>query len=1423
MNKWFIFLIVYLMIQQIFLTNNIYNKITLCDNYIKAKIIGPGNKKIYGDYHNLPSWLYPFRPPDVIYINGEMKYYEGESSSYYDLNENENEIKLEWSNEIDNCNGMFLYCDDIKEIDLSNFNSSKVTQMYSMFEGCSSLISLDLSNFDTSKVTLMDKMFYNCNSLISLNLSNFDTSKISKMDELFCYCNSLISLDLSSFDTNQVISMDYIFYDCNSLILLDLSSFYTSNVESMKQIFYNCNSLTSLNISNFDTSKIESMEYMFYNCNSLTSLNISNFETSRVMRMDYMFYNCSSLVSLDISSFSTSLVLYMNNMFYNCGSLTSLNLSNFDTSEVIEMNYMFCNCSNLEYLNIKNFVIDTDISCSDMFFNTPKNLVICTEDDYIKEMLSGINECRIISCSDDWKNEKNHLENNICIESSEDNKEKYNEKNNTIIENIKKDIDETYSIVTSKLANIISSVNENYINISEINETIMNNQCNLKYNLNRNEEIILINILKNLSSNISKQIIENNCSIVFMEKGFNLTLSKFILDNSFNECKINFGEYYNNIDTKRTLYLFNITSTQKENKHPEILYELFYNLDKSTPLIKINLNNLNDNCQLKTWISKCASYSIESIIDNKCLSCENNFGFYPLYNKSNSFIDCYNSIEGYYLDEENKEFKKCYQTCKTCINSGNEVEHNCISCKDGYIYENLSNSPFANCNIIDNIDNYSINNCDLNNTKYIPNNNTCISDCGKDELYKYEFNNICFEECPFGTRKSKKNEFNCEIICPKEKPYELIEFHKCIEKCTIADMFRKICKINYKEENKTIKEDLGVKIVEEILNGNLGELIKQILINDTEIIINEENSIHQITSLNYQKGNNNLSTIDFGQCQDLLRNKYNIKENEELIIYKIEHKIEGFNIPIIEYVLFNQNGSMNLNLSICDNMTIKYGIPVSINENEISKYDPSSDFYNDQCNKYSTNESIDMTLYDRKNEFNKNNLSLCESNCIFKGYNSSTSKAICDCHIKNEMTYSYDDIDTNGLLNKIQSDKSSSNLGVTQCLNVFTSSEEIKSNSGFYSLLIILIIFIIIFIIFCVKGRHLLENKIDEVIYNKFEKNKKEIQHKKNNNTILNVMEHNNYNNNKYHTKKTKKKRNKKINKIEQKTCSNINLQENKNSKEKSMIHNIVTDNLDNKKISKFNSITEISNKKEEKIIPEIPDKENDFEMNSLPYKDALKYDKRTCCEYYISLIKNKQLFAFTFCSFNDYNSGIIKKFVLFLSFALHYTINALFFNDSNMHQIYEDEGKYNFSYQFPKILISAICSTVILRIILVTLVLTDKSILKVKHQNTYELALNMKKRILKCINIKFAIFFDLNFFLLILFWFYLTCFNAIYDNTQIYLIGNTFISFGLSLIYPFIINIIPAILRIYSLDKKNNDKKDENGLYNISKIIQIL
>ena len=239
----------------------------------------------------------------------------------------------------------------------------------------------------------------------------------------------------------------------------------------------------------------------------------------------------------------------------------------------------------------------------------------------------------------------------------------------------------------------------------------------------------------------------------------------------------------------------------------------------------------------------------------------------------------------------------------------------------------------------------------------------------------------------------------------------------------------------------------------------------------------------------------------------------------------------------------------------------------------------------------------------------------------------------------------------------------------------------------------------------------------------------------------------------------------------------------------------------------------------------------NDYEINNLNYQLAIKHDKRELCEYYFSLIRTKQLLFFSFCDFNDYNSGIVKKFIFFLSFALHYTINALFFNDKTMHQIYQDEGKYNFIYQLPYITFSAIISTFILRIMLASLVLTDKSVLEVKNQKTKILASRKKKQVLKYMIVKYSIFFVLNLILLIIFGYYLSCFNALYPNTQVDLIINTSISFVMSCFYPFIINIIPAIIRISALQNKKtkgkiankNHIKGSEYTYKVSQWLQIL
>ena len=118
---------------------------------------------------------------------------------------------------------------------------------------------------------------------------------------------------------------------------------------------------------------------------------------------------------------------------------------------------------------------------------------------------------------------------------------------------------------------------------------------------------------------------------------------------------------------------------------------------------------------------------------------------------------------------------------------------------------------------------------------------------------------------------------------------------------------------------------------------------------------------------------------------------------------------------------------------------------------------------------------------------------------------------------------------------------------------------------------------------------------------------------------------------------------------------------------------------------------------------------------------------------------------------------------------------------------------------------------------ILKRLSLSESQILAIKLEGNYLIAQKKSKNIRMYIKIKLSIFFILSFIFMTFFWYFISCFCAVYKNTQIHLIKDTLISFGLSLLYPFGLNLLPGILRIPSL--KSQDRK---CIYKISQIIQL-
>ena len=226
----------------------------------------------------------------------------------------------------------------------------------------------------------------------------------------------------------------------------------------------------------------------------------------------------------------------------------------------------------------------------------------------------------------------------------------------------------------------------------------------------------------------------------------------------------------------------------------------------------------------------------------------------------------------------------------------------------------------------------------------------------------------------------------------------------------------------------------------------------------------------------------------------------------------------------------------------------------------------------------------------------------------------------------------------------------------------------------------------------------------------------------------------------------------------------------------------------------------------------------SDGEINDFSYDLAIQYDKRNYCQYYFSLLKTKHDFLYTFFYNNDHNSKIIKIDLFFIGFTMNYTVNALFFDDDTMHNIYENKGSFDILSELPKIIYSSLISMII-DYPLKYFALPNDDIIEFKRDKEKDNIKKSRLNLIKKLRIKFIIYIILSYIFLILYWYYISMFGAIYKNTQIHLLSDTLLSFGLSLISPFIIYLAPGIFRIPALSAPNKNRK---CLYKFSKILQI-
>ena len=1222
----------------------------------------------------------------------------------------------------------------------------KFEKLEKVFMNIESIFEIDLSNFDTSGVISMKGMFLNCINLEYINFNNINTKNVDNMTSMFEGCNSLKSIDLSNFDTSQVKTMEYMFKDCTSITSLNLKNFRTPNLQKIREMFSGCISLKYLDLSKLNTTLIADMSSLFYSCSSLTSLNINNFNTKHVKILNSLFKFCLQLKYIELSMIDISSVVDMNSMFYNCNSLSSLNLSNFITSKVKDMGYMFYNCFSLRYLDISNFKTNKVENMAFMFYGCRSliSLDLSNFDLSKKNLGSFFGDCRsLLSIKFPKKNKLNG--------------------------NIEGMFSRCLSIKSLDLLNFDFSLTNNMkdlflgcssltsLDLSNVDATKVTNMINMFYGCESLKELNLTNFKTLIITNINYMF--DSC---FSLKSLDLnTFNTHLVQemkNLFSNCVKLISLNLSNFNTS---LVYDMSSMFEDCNSLELL-----DLSSFNTSLVVRMNKMFYGC------IKLTSLDLSNFQTENTLFLDEMFNYCPnLY-----YINFYNYFKanGSIIDDI---FYENAEKLIICINNQSNIEHLVP-------YLSLKKCIISQCP-------KDILNIEL---KIIYNKKVCIQDCLSDKIYKYEYDDFCYDKCPEGTYLSKNKKNMCEINiydCIEKYPFLIIKDNNCAENCNSRDFFNNICTIN--NNNAQSKGIIISNIISEIQNGLLNYLIYDVLNGEKKDIIKRVNdTTYQITSSFNQNNKyyNNISTIKLGKCENILKNKYSIPENETLIIFKTETIIEGLLSPLIEYEIFDPKTNIKLNLSHCieSNISIDVLIPISINETIIYKYEPNSEYFKDICFEFYSETNIDLTLYERNNEFNNNKMSLCLNNCEYNGYDSVNQKVICHCSIQPRISL-FSEIDKDKLISKIEKTKSFTNFYILKCYKLLLSKTNLIKNIGNYIMLIILFLYIPLPIYFYLKGYDLLCDQINDILNDdnlkieKIKSFKKSVQFKEKIKVKASAPVFG-LENKLYDFKIDLSKSGSEI-KIEAKNNDNNLMPKNKYNKQQIM------------KRGKNDNFT-------------------DYEINKISYEEALEIDKRTYLQYYISLIKKNHILLFSFYPNKDYNSSIIKKCLFIFYFALFIVINTTFFNDTMMHKIYEDNGKFNFLYVLPQVIYTLIICSIIF-IILKKISLSEYNILQIKNEkNRY----NLKGKtitVIKRLIIKFNFFFGLTIPLLLLFWYYISCFCIVYKNTQIYLIKTILISYLMLLVYPFIICLFPAIFRIAAL------KKPGEYLYKISQILQVI
>jgi hypothetical protein len=175
-------------------------------------------------------------------------------------------------------------------------------------------------------------------------------------------------------------------------------------------------------------------------------------------------------------------------------------------------------------------------------------------------------------------------------------------------------------------------------------------------------------------------------------------------------------------------------------------------------------------------------------------------------------------------------------------------------------------------------------------------------------------------------------------------------------------------------------------------------------------------------------------------------------------------------------------------------------------------------------------------------------------------------------------------------------------------------------------------------------------------------------------------------------------------------------------------------------------------------------------DVEDMEFEDALKYDTRGFCEYFVDRFKEQQIIMDTFFNSESLKPITIKIIILFLNIILYFVINGLFYSEEYVSDLFNSDEKESFFSFFPRSITRFLYTTIVSGVIgiIVDFVAFDEK--KVKRlflrekKNTLRITYEVGQ-MTKDIKRNYLILIIICGIIDLISLYYVNCFNNVYPN----------------------------------------------------------